>query len=278
MDFYDKIAEAADFIRQQTTLKPTLGLILGSGLGPLAEAITVETALPYSSVPHFPQSTVAGHSGQLLIGQLESQPVIALAGRFHYYEGYTMQEVTFPVRVMKALGVATLLLSNAAGGLHPDFQVGDIMLLKDHINLMPANPLIGINDDRLGPRFPDMSEPYSLHLLEVARQVAQAHGMEVHTGVYAGLSGPCFETRSEYKYLRIIGADAVGMSTVPETIVAVHSGMQVLAASVITDIGIREEANTITHEEVLEAAAAAAPRLAVLFKETAARLRAPERA
>lgn len=278
MDFYDKIAEAAHFIRKHTALEPSLGLTLGSGLGLLAEAITVETSLPYSDIPHFPQSTVAGHGGQLIIGHLENQPVVALSGRFHYYEGYSMQEVTFPVRVMKELGVATLLLSNAAGGLHPDFQVGDIMLLKDHINLMPSNPLIGKNDDRLGPRFPDMSEPYSLRLLEIAQHVAGTHALPVHTGVYAGLSGPCFETRAEYQYLRIIGADAVGMSTVPETIVAIHSGMQVMAASVITDIGIRAEANTITHEEVLEAAAAAAPKMALLFKETAARLSMPESA
>lgn len=275
MEYFETIAETAGFIRRKSGLKPAIGLVLGSGLGTLAEAIETDTSLEYSTLPHFPRSTVKGHGGKLIIGKLAGQPVVALSGRFHYYEGYDMKEVTFPIRVMKALGVHTLMLSNAAGGLHPDFKVGDIMLIKDHINLMPANPLIGKNDDRLGPRFPDMSEPYNHQLLRMARQIAKKNEIEIQTGVYAGLSGPCFETRAEYKYLHTIGADAVGMSTVPETIVAIHSGMKVMAASVITDIGIREENNTITHEEVLEAAAAAAPKMALLFKETVAQLTTP---
>ncbi len=269
---FEKVKEATDFIRNQVKLSPTIGIVLGSGLGALAEAIQTEAALDYEAIPHFPHSTVKGHSGKLILGWLGQHPVLALSGRFHYYEGYSMQEVTFPIRVMKALGVNTLFLSNASGGLNPKFRVGDIMLLNDHINLMPDNPLIGRNDDRLGPRFPDMSAPYSPPLLKLAGQVAATHLLNIHTGVYAGLPGPCFETRAEYKYLHIIGADAVGMSTVPETIVAVHSGMQVMAASVITDLGIREEENTITHEEVLEAAEAAAPKMTLLFKETIARL------
>ncbi len=269
---YEKIKEAAAHIRNYAPLKPAIGIVLGSGLGPLAKAIKTDIALDYQNIPHFPRSTVKGHSGKLITGILGKQPVIALSGRFHYYEGYTMQEVTFPIRVMQALGVHTLFLSNAAGGLNPTFQIGDIMLLKDHINLMPDNPLIGKNDDRLGRRFPDMSEPYSHPLLKTAGQVAAEHNLHIHTGVYAGLPGPCFETRAEYKYLHIIGADAVGMSTVPETIVAIHSGMRVMAASVITDLGLREEENVITHEEVLEAAEAAAPKMKLLFKETIARL------
>lgn len=272
MEYFEKIQEAAAFICKQTSIEPAVGLILGSGLGTLAAGINTEISLDYSILPHFPQSTVKGHGGKLILGKLENQPVVALSGRFHYYEGYDMKEVTFPVRVMKALGVHTLMLSNAAGGLHPDFKVGDIMLLKDHINLMPSNPLIGKNDDRLGSRFPDMSEPYSHKLIDLAQQVAASNQIKLQTGVYAGLSGPCFETRAEYKYLHAIGADAVGMSTIPETIVAIHSGMKVLAASVITDLGIREENNIITHEEVLEAAESAAPKMALIFKETMAQL------
>ncbi len=278
MEYFDKIQETAAYIRKRTTLRPAVGLVLGSGLGTLSSIIETDCTLDYSLLPHFPQSTVKGHGGKLIIGRLGNCPVVALSGRFHYYEGYSMKEVTFPVRVMKALGIDTLMLSNAAGGLHPDYEVGDIMLLEDHINLMPSNPLIGKNDDRLGPRFPDMSEPYSRSLLGIARQVAGSNQIKIHTGIYAGVPGPCFETRAEYKYLHTLGADAVGMSTVPETIAAIHSGLQVMAASVITDLGIREEANTITHEEVLEAAGVAAPKMALIFKETIAQLTTPDNA
>lgn len=278
MEYFDQIQETAAFIRKKTPLKPAVGIILGSGLAPFSAVIETTCSLDYAALPHFPRSTVKGHGGKLIIGHLDHCPVVALSGRFHYYEGYSMKEVTFPVRVMKALGIHTLMLSNAAGGLHPTYEVGDMMLLKDHINLMPDNPLIGKNDDRLGPRFPDMSEPYSHRLIEIAQQAALSHRIKIHTGVYAGVPGPSFETRAEYKYLHQMGADAVGMSTVPETIVAVHSGLQVMAASVITDLGIREEANTITHEEVLEAAGAAAPKMALIFKETIAQLTTPDNA
>lgn len=269
---YEKINAAADFIRSQSKIQPIIGIVLGSGLGGLTEEIKVDQRIRYADIPHFPTSTVKGHGGFLTLGTMEGKPVVAMSGRFHYYEGYSMKEVTFPIRVMKALGVRTLFLSNAAGGMNSNFKVGDIVLIKDHINLTPENPLRGENDERLGTRFPDMSEPYNLQLLTLAEKVAKENNIPVQRGVYAGVPGPNFETRSEYKYLHAIGADAVGMSTVPETIVAVHAQIKVMAASIITDVGIREEDNTISHEEVLEAAEAAAPKLALLFKETIAQL------
>jgi len=269
---FEQIQETAAYIRSRIRNSPVAGIILGSGLGDLAHAVQAETEIPYSEIPHFPQSTVEGHAGKLIFGSLNGKEVMLMAGRFHYYEGYSMQEVTFPVRVMKALGVHTLIVSNAAGGMNPAFKVGDIMLIRDHINQFPEHPLRGRNDERLGTRFPDMSEPYSLELLSRARAIAGRLDIRVHEGVYVGLQGPTFETRAEYHWLHVIGGDAVGMSTVPEVIVAVHSGMKVFAASIITDLGIRDELNVITHEEVLQAANAAAPRLAAIVSELAGSL------
>lgn len=263
---FEKVQEAARFIQKDTATVPRIGIILGSGLGALADQIVAEKSFSYHNIPHFPVSTVEGHSGKLILGTLGGQNVVAMAGRFHYYEGYSMQELTFPVRVMKALGADILMLSNAAGGMNPAFHVGDIMIIRDHINLLPEHPLRGPNDKRLGIRFPDMSEPYTKDIIVLAKEIAGQKQFDVHTGIYAGVQGPTFETRAEYDYLHRIGADAVGMSTVPEVIVGVHSGMKVFALSVITDLGIREEENAITHEEVLEAAAAATPKVIELFK------------
>jgi purine-nucleoside phosphorylase len=249
-----------------------VGIVLGSGLGSFTAQMKVEKEIPYGDIPHFPVSTVEGHNGKLIFGELGGKKVIAMAGRFHFYEGYTVEEVVFPIRVMKFLGIQTLLLSNAAGGMNIDFEVGDLMLIKDHISLFTPNPLIGKNLDELGPRFPDMSEPYSKKLIAAAKSIAYAKGIDLKEGVYCGVTGPTFETRAEYKFLHIIGADAVGMSTVQEVIVAVHMGMTVFAISVITDLGIREEENIITHAEVLEAASKAEPKLTYLFKELIAQL------
>lgn len=264
---FEQIQEAVAFIRTRIQQQPVAGVILGSGLGDLARMITADVSIPYDAIPHFPKSTVEGHAGQLLFGNLNGRYVMLMAGRFHYYEGYNMQEVTFPVRVMKALGVEILVVSNAAGGMNPSFKVGDIMFIRDHINLFPEHPLRGKNDERLGIRFPDMSEPYNLGLLTKARTIAQKLGIPVQEGVYVGLQGPTFETRAEYNWLHVIGGDAVGMSTVPEVIVAIHGGMKVFAASIITDLGIRDELNVITHEEVLQAAGIAAPKLAAIVSE-----------
>lgn len=266
-DLLQQIAAAADYIKKSWSGTPEVGIILGSGLGNLAGDITDSTEIPYENIPHFPSSSVEGHKGRLILGKMNGRPVIAMAGRFHYYEGLSMQQVTFPVRVMKALGVHTLLISNAAGGMNKAFNVGDLMIIRDHINLQPEHPLRGPNNNTLGPRFPDMSEPYSKALITKAKEIAQANSIPVHTGVYVGVQGPTFETRAEYMYMHIIGGDAVGMSTVPEVIVAAHSGLKVFAMSVITDIGIREEENVITHEEVLEAANAAEPKLTLIFRE-----------
>ncbi len=264
---FERIQETASYIQSKIKGQPVAGIILGSGLGYLAGLIDKEVEIPYSEIPNFPQSTVEGHAGTLIFGTLGGKYVMMMAGRFHYYEGYDMSVVTFPVRVMKALGVNTLLVSNAAGGMTPGFKVGDIMLIRDHINQFPEHPLRGPNDERLGTRFPDMSEPYSLDLLQRAHTIAGDLKIPVQEGVYIGLQGPTFETRAEYNWLHIIGGDAVGMSTVPEVIVAIHSGMKVLAASIITDLGIRDELNVITHEEVLQAANSAAPKLAAIFTE-----------
>ncbi len=264
---FERIQETASYIQSKIKGQPVAGIILGSGLGYLAGLIDKEVEIPYSEIPNFPQSTVEGHAGTLIFGTLGGKYVMMMAGRFHYYEGYDMSVVTFPVRVMKALGVNTLLVSNAAGGMTPGFKVGDIMLIRDHINQFPEHPLRGPNDERLGTRFPDMSEPYSLDLLQRAHTIAGDLKIPVQEGVYIGLQGPTFETRAEYDWLHIIGCDAVGMSTVPEVIVAIHGGMKVLAASIITDLGIRDELNVITHEEVLQAANSAAPKLAAIFTE-----------
>ncbi|WP_341837759.1 purine-nucleoside phosphorylase [Chitinophaga pollutisoli] len=268
----EQINESKAYIQQFAKERPVLGIILGSGLGNLAGEITDRTEIPYDQIPHFPPATVEGHSGRLILGKLAGKPVVAMAGRYHYYEGLSMQQVTFPVRVMKALGIETLLISNAAGGMNANFRVGDLMIITDHINLQPEHPLRGPNNIALGPRFPDMSEPYSKSLIAAAKSIAAGKGIPLHEGVYVGVQGPTFETRAEYKFMHIIGGDAVGMSTVPEVIVAIHSGLRVFAMSVITDLGIREEENVITHEEVLAAAKSAEPHLTYIFSELARQL------
>jgi len=267
-----QIEESVRAIRSQCGLEPSVGIVLGSGLGNLVREIEVEREIAYESIPHFPVSTVEGHQGELIFGRLSGQPVVILSGRFHFYEGYTPQQVVFPIRVLKFLGVETLLVSNAAGGMNAAFKVGDLMIIRDHISLFVVNPLLGKNESELGPRFPDMSEPYSRELIRKAKIVAERLGIAIHEGVYAGVTGPTFETRAEYKLLHIVGGDAVGMSTVQEVIAARHLGLAVFAMSVITDLGIREEDNLITHQEVLEAAAAAEPRLAAIFKALIAEL------
>jgi purine-nucleoside phosphorylase len=262
-----QIEETTRWIRAVCEAKPRVGIVLGSGLGNLAREITVEQELAYESIPHFPVSTVEGHHGKLIFGTLGGQPVAILSGRFHYYEGYSPDQVVYPIRVLKFLGVQHLLLSNAAGGMNAAFRVGDLMIIRDHIALFTVNPLLGKNDNGLGPRFPDMSEPYNKTLIRMAKAIAGRLQIEVHEGVYAGVTGPSFETRAEYKLLHIAGGDAVGMSTVQEVIAARHIGLSVFAISVITDLGIRDEDNQITHQEVLEAAEAAEPKLTALFRE-----------
>lgn len=271
-----EIAEAAQAIQARTALRPSIGLILGSGLGPLADEVQEAARIPYPEIPHFVRPTVEGHEGELVLGFLEGHPVCIMRGRFHYYEGYTMQQVTFPVRVMYALGARTLLVTNAAGGLNPAFRPGDLMCIRDHINLVGMtglNPLIGPNDDTLGPRFPDMSCAYDPALRQLAREVAQAAGIPLHEGVYICLSGPTYETPADLRFLRLIGADAVGMSTVPEVIVARHMGMAVLGVSGISNVALGTEGPRETsHEEVLAAAALLVPRLSTLIRGVLARL------
>jgi len=264
---YEKIKETTDFLKVKIKVTPSVGIILGSGLSSLAEIVEEAHEIYYRDIPNFPQSTVEGHTGKLIFGKLKGKSVIMMAGRFHFYEGYSMEEVTFPIRVMRALGVETLILSNAAGGMNVDFEVGDIMLINDHINQFPEHPLRGKNDERLGTRFPDMSHPYDRDLLAKAKTIASENGIKIHEGVYVGLQGPTFETKAEYYWLHVIGGNAVGMSTVPEVIVAIHGGMKVFAASIITDLGMGGHLNTITHEEVLEAANNAAPKLAKIVSE-----------
>lgn len=239
---------------------------MGTGLGELAAEVKEAASLAYAEIPHFPQVTVAGHDGRLIHGTLAGVEVLAMKGRFHYYEGYDMEEVAFPIRVMHRLGVRTLILSNASGGMNPGFTVGDIMVIRDHINLFPSNPLIGPNDDNLGPRFPDMSEPYDKNYIRLLHDCGVELGIALREGVYAGVSGPCYETPAEYKYLRIIGADVVGMSTVPETIAAKHLDMKVAALSVVTDLGIEGKVESVSHEEVQVAARSAEPKLAAIVK------------
>ncbi len=267
MDLFDKIQETALFIKQKTTLQPQIGIILGSGLGGLIDSVVVEASIPYSEIPNFPVSTVQGHKGALVFGSLDGVNVVMMAGRFHYYEGYSMEEVTFPVRVMKALGVTNLIVSNAAGGMNKSFGIGELMIITDHINQFPEHPLRGKNDERLGTRFPDMSEAYDKGYIALAKAISKDLGYTIRAGVYIGLQGPTFETPAEYKWLHVIGGDAVGMSTVPEVIVARHGGMKVFAMSVITDLGITDSPVKVSHEEVLEAANNAAPKMAKLVTE-----------
>jgi len=267
-----QLKQTAAFIKNIYPTEPYIGIVLGSGLGHLAEEIEIEKEISYKDIPHFPVSTVAGHYGKMVFGKINGKNVVAMSGRFHYYEGYTAQQVVFPIRLMKFLGVETLLISNAAGGMNVSFKVGDLMIIKDHISLFTVNPLLGKNDEELGVRFPDMSEPYDRELIIKAKNIAGDLGIEIKEGVYAGVTGPTFETRAEYKLLHIVGGDAVGMSTVQEVIAAVHIGLKVFAISVITDIGIRKEDNIITHEEVLQAAAEAEPKLTAIFKQLIAEL------
>jgi len=266
MNISDRIQQTTDFIGEKFNCDRPVGVVLGTGLGGFADEIEIMEQLPYSEIPHFPQSTVEGHDGKLIYGSLSGKQVIALKGRFHFYEGYSMQEVVYPIRILRRLGVESLILSNASGGVNPAFNVGDIMLINDHINLFPSNPLIGPNDDAMGPRFPDMSEPYDRSFIEKMKAAAKTESIELREGVYAGVSGPCFETPAEYKYLRIIGADAVGMSTVPETIAAKHLGMKVAALSVITDLGIEGVVEQVSHEEVQKAANEAEPKMSAIVK------------
>ena len=261
----EQLRETVTYIRQQCSTQVQVGIVLGSGLGNFIAELSVEKEISYNDIPHFPVSTVEGHSGKLIFGELGGKKIVAMAGRFHFYEGYTPQQVAYPIRVMKMLGVETVLISNAAGGTNHHFKVGDLMIIRDHISLLTINPLLGKNEEHLGPRFPDMSEPYSKELIAKAKSIAEKLQIPLHTGVYTGVTGPTFETRAEYALIKLVGGDAVGMSTVQEVIAAAHCGMKVFAMSVITDIGIREEENTITHEEVLHAAKDAEPKLTMIF-------------
>jgi purine-nucleoside phosphorylase len=262
-----QLEESVAFIKQKVEVNSSVAIILGSGLGNLSSVIKADIEIPYNEIPHFPVSTVEGHKGRLIYGELGGKKVWVMAGRFHFYEGYTAQQVAYPVRVLRLLGVETLLLSNAAGGVNTDFSIGDLMIIHDHISLFTVNPLIGKNEDAIGTRFPDMSEPYNKDLIQKVQKIAKQHSIELKQGVYVGVTGPTFETRAEYKLIHMVGGDAVGMSTVQETITGIHCGMKVFAISVITDLGIREEENTITHEEVLQAAKEAEPKLTLLFTE-----------
>jgi purine-nucleoside phosphorylase len=266
------IDEALRFLRTRTAMQPGIGIILGTGLGGLVKELQPEVVVDYGDIPHFPISTVESHHGKLIFGTLGNKQVVAMQGRFHYYEGYTMQQVTFPVRVMKFLGVQTLLISNAAGGMNPQFSRGSIMIITDHINLQGDNPLIGPNDDTIGPRFPDMSEPYSRALITLAEEVALDLKIKTERGVFVAVPGPNLETRAEYRFLRFIGADAVGMSTVPEDIVAVHMGLRVLGFSIITDECFPDSLQPAKVEEIIAVANATEPKLTAIMKRVVERL------
>lgn len=268
----EKIKETSEFIKSKVTTLPKIGIILGSGLGNLADLIDVEVEMKYSDIPNMPISTVQGHSGKLIFGKLAGKDVVAMSGRFHYYEGYDMKQVTFPVRVMKSIGVETIFVSNAAGGMNKEFKVGDVMVINDHINLFPENPLRGKNYEELGTRFPAMTHTYDPALLKLADDIAAEQQIRLMHGVYVGTTGPTFETPAEYEYFRIIGGDAVGMSTVPEVIVANHAGMHVFGLSVITDLGGKDITEVPSHEEVQQAAVKASPVMAKLVTHMIERL------
>ncbi len=268
----EKIKATATFIAEIVKKPVDAGIILGSGLGGLVNEIEIELTIPYSEIPDFPVSTVEGHSGKLIIGKLSGKTVMAMQGRFHYYEGYSMKEVTFPVRVMKMMGINTLFVSNASGGLNPAYNVGDVIIISDHINFFPEHPLRGKNIDELGPRFPDMSKSYDLHLRNKAKAIALKNGLQVKEGVYVGVSGPTFETPAEYMMFRHLGADIVGMSTVPEVIVARHMDMTVFGISIVTDSGVPGQIVEISHEEVQEVAMKAEPNMTLILKELVAGL------
>jgi purine-nucleoside phosphorylase len=256
-----QIEEAHSAIRQQWSGRPRVGIILGTGLGGLAEQIRTEATFDYQSIPYFPRSTAISHTGQLVCGELQGTTVVAMEGRFHAYEGWTHRQITFPVRVMKALGANLLIVSNACGGMNPQYSHGDIVVIEDHINLMSGNPLIGVNDDSLGPRFPDMAAPYDRKLIDKALEIARRENFAAHKGVYVAVTGPNLETRAEYRFLRMIGADVVGMSTVPEVLVAVHAGMRVLGLSIVTDMCLPDALEPADIQKILAVAATAEPKL-----------------
>ena len=267
-----QIDETIKFLRTKTDAEVEIGIILGSGLGALVKDIDINVEIPYKKIPNFPISTVEFHAGKLIFGKLGNKSIVAMQGRFHLYEGYTMKQITFPVRVMKFLGINTLIISNVCGGINANMKPGDIMLMKDHINLLGDNPLIGENDDSLGPRFPDMSEPYSRKLMRLAQEVAAEENLEVKKGVYAALSGPNLETAAEYHFLRTIGADVVGMSTIPEDIVAVHMGIKVLGLSVVTDACVPEDLKPANVSEIIRIAKETEPKLTLLIRKVIERL------
>ncbi len=265
-NLYERVDAAAKAIRASSRIRPTVGVVLGTGLGGFEGEIEVETRIPYTDVPGFPPLRMVSHEGMLTLGTIAGRGIILMEGRYHYYEGYTLEEITFPVRILQKLGVELAVFSNAAGGLNPAYQAGDLMLIDDHINLMGVNPLVGPNDDRLGPRFPDMCEPYDGNALRQMEEIARVEGIRVHRGIYVALTGPCLETRAEYRFLRAIGADAVGMSTVPEVIVAVHSGLRAFGISCITDRCIPEELKPVNIDEILKVAAEAEPKMRRLVR------------
>lgn len=269
---FEAVQKATEVVRERWKGKPTVGLILGTGLGALAEEIAHEAVIPYPEIPDFPSSSVLGHKGQLVCGTLAGHTVMAMEGRFHVYEGYTAAQVTFPIRVMKAMGCETLIVSNAAGGLNPLHRKGDLVVIEDHINLMGVNPLIGPNDDRLGTRFPDLIEPYDKNLQQIALQVALEENIVAHRGVYVAVTGPNLETRAEYRFLRTIGADVVGMSTVPEVLVAVHAGLKVLGFSIVTDMCLPDALAPVSHEEIVAVAIEAEAKLRVIVRRVLERL------
>lgn len=267
LDLFDKINDAQEAIRRHWDRKPQVAIVLGTGLGGFAREVEVEAAIDYADIPHFPRSTAISHRGRLVCGTLDGVPVIAMEGRFHFYEGYPLKQITLPIRVFRSLGAELLVLSNACGGMNPYFACGDIMVIEDHINLIGDNPLIGINDDRLGPRFPDMCEPYDLMWVDRVRAIARRQQIEAHKGVFVAVAGPNLETRAEYRFLRMIGADVVGMSTVPEAIVAVHCGLKVIGLSVITDMCLPDALRPANVEEIIRVAGEAEPKLALLVRE-----------
>jgi purine-nucleoside phosphorylase len=263
----DQIKHTTDYIKSKTSFEPEIGIILGTGLGNLVTKIEVDTEIMYSTIPNFPISTVEFHTGKLIFGTLAGKKVVAMQGRFHLYEGYNTKQITFPVRVLKELGIKALFVSNACGCLNPEYRKGDLMIINDHINLQPDNPLVGTNYEELGPRFPDMSEPYSLNLIQKGQKIAEKHNITCHTGVYVSVTGPNLETRAEYRYLRIIGADVVGMSTVPEVIVANHMSLPVFAISVITDEGFPETLKKVDISEIIKIAGEAEPKMTTIMEE-----------
>lgn len=263
----EEIKLTATFLKNKTKFNPEIGIILGTGLGGLVKEINIEQTIPYEEIPGFPVSTVEGHSGKLILGELGGKKVMAMQGRFHYYEGYSMNQVVFPVRVMKYLGIQKLFVSNASGGVNPNFEIGDVMIINDHINMFGNNPLMGKNENELGTRFPDMSEAYDKKMISKAKEIAKKNNIQIQEGVYVGLSGPCLETPAEYKMVRNLGGDTVGMSTVPEVIAARHMGIPCFAVSIITDLGVPGKIVKVTHEEVQQVASKAEPIMTFLMKE-----------